>query len=57
MTVKELRHLLSYFKPELPVRVLSDDGVEQLEFARPIVTRYNAQSPHEFVAINVKVSS
>jgi hypothetical protein len=55
MTAGSLIDLLKYFPKDSPVKVLSADGVEELDFARPTITRFNAGSPDEFVAINVVV--
>ncbi len=55
MTVGHLAMLLTLFPQDTPLKLLALDGVEELEFGAPTLSRYNAGTPHEFVGINVNV--
>ncbi len=54
MNVGSLIGLLKNFPAGMEVKVLND-GVEELPFDQPTITRANPLTPHEFVAINVLV--
>lgn len=57
LTVKQLIDILSMVDDKtLPVKVVTQDGVDELPFLRPIITKFNQHTRFEFIAINVVVS-